>query len=259
MCTKVKQYINKRYFSLILILLLIVSCCMACGKGPDNNGSMKSDDGRSYGGIIEGELGKTVKTVFFDLTVDSAKKCNTYQFQDGLYIADPSQIYLEVTVTIKNTYNKDLPMSISDFTLDYSENSNSELITGYGRTELGLDEYMDNIFTLKKDETVTTTILFIVVDRAAYLFCYKEYYEDKFEGDTYEITMVPEVLEPAVTTEEATEAVDDNEAPTDVDDGENSTENPEGSSDLPDGESNETDESKGETSSSDNDTGIIEQ
>ncbi|MBQ8085041.1 MAG: DUF4352 domain-containing protein [Lachnospiraceae bacterium] len=199
----------RRYvFSKLLICILfisLVSSLTACGNRPDSNGSMKSEDGRKYGGLIEAETGETVHTVFFDLTVDSARKCSTYQFNDGLYMGDEGKTYLEVTLTITNTYDKDLPMSITDFTLDYSENSNTDVITGYGKSELGGKDFMDNIFTLKQGEIITKTILYIVDDRAEYLLCYKEYYEDKFTGDSYEIKMVPEVLEPAVTTEMTTE------------------------------------------------------
>ena len=187
---------------LLVVMLIMASYNLAaCGNKPDDNGSMKSEDGRKYGGLIEAKMGETAHTVFFDLTVDSAKKCSTYQFQDGLYVADEGKSYLEITVTVTNTYDKDLPMSISDFTLDFSDNASKDVITGYGNSELGKEEFMDNIYTLKQGESITKTILFIADDRAEYLLCYKEFYEDKFEGDSYEITVVPEVLEPAVTTE----------------------------------------------------------
>ena len=54
---------------------------------------------------------------------------------------------------------------------------------------------MDNIYTLKKGETVTGTILYTVPDKAEYLICYKEYYEDGFEGDKYEIAFTPESMD----------------------------------------------------------------
>lgn len=195
-----------RHIMIAAMLLISSFSLTACGNRPDANGSMKSEDGRKYGGLIEAKSDEVVHTVFFDMKVNSSKKCSTYQFQDGLYAADSGKSYLEVEVTITNTYDKDLPMSISDFTLDYSENENKDIITGYGITELGIDGFMDNIFTLKQGESITKSILFIVDDRAEYLLCYKEFYEDKFEGDSYEITLVPETLEPAVTTEAATEA-----------------------------------------------------
>lgn len=54
---------------------------------------------------------------------------------------------------------------------------------------------MENIFTLKKGESITKSILFTVDDKDKYTLCYSEYYEDKFEGDNYEIQITPETLE----------------------------------------------------------------
>ena len=254
-----------KVFSMMLAMVLSAGMLSACGNIPDSNGSVKSEDGRSYGGLVEEELGKTVHTVFFDLTVNSAKKCTTYQFQDGLYISDQGNTYLEVEVTVTNTYDKDLPMSISDFTLDFSGNDSEEPITGFGRTEVGKEEYMDNIFTLGEGETITKTILYIAPDRAEYLLCYKEYYEDKFEGDSYEISMIPEELEPAVTREETTEAVNE-EITTEMSDAEGETsgesgvssEASEGSSDTSNSDSQPQGDENTETTPGD-DTGIIEQ
>ena len=56
---------------------------------------------------------------------------------------------------------------------------------------------MENIFTLKKGESITKSILFTVDDKDKYTLCYSEYYEDKFEGDNYEISITPEVIEDA--------------------------------------------------------------
>ena len=56
---------------------------------------------------------------------------------------------------------------------------------------------MENIFTLKKGESITKSILFTIDDKDKYTLCYSEYYEDKFEGDNYEISITPEVIEDA--------------------------------------------------------------
>ena len=258
-----------RYKLIIVAMMsaLMMSLLMTgCGNKPNNNGSVKAEDGRSYGGLIEGELGKTVHTVFFDLTVDSAKKCGTYQFMDGLYIADAGQTYLEVEVTITNTYDKDLPMSISDFTLDFSENESETAVIGFGSTELGNEEYMDNIFTLKQGDSISKKILYTVADRAEYLLCYKEFYEDKFEGDSYEIKMVPEILEPAVTTEAVTENASE-EAITDSIENVNGDNSGEGNGDADSaagdngetGTSSDNQDSENIDDTDGGDTGIIEQ
>ena len=160
---------NYKLFRKLCVCLAVICLCMTgtgCKQKPDENGSLKAEDGRSYGGTIKAKMGEKVQTAFFDLTVESAKKSGTFQFEDGLYQANEGQTYLIVNVTIKNTYEKDLPMSIGDF-------------------------------TLKKGESITKSILFTVDDKDKYTLCYSEYYEDKFEGDNYEISITPEVIEDA--------------------------------------------------------------
>lgn len=163
-----------------------------CGSHKDKNGSMISDDGRSYGGLIEKKMGDTVHTAFFDLTINEAVKYDTYQFDDGLYQADPGNTYLLVKVTIKNTYAENLSMSITDFVLENEESSDKDIITGYGKSEVHNDDFMDNLFTLKIGESITKTILYTVEDKDEYFLKYVEYYADDFEGDTFRITFKPE-------------------------------------------------------------------
>ena len=190
-----KIMIQRKYIKAACICIAL--CCMCgvmagCKQKPDENGSLKAEDGRSYGGTIKGKMGDTVQTAFFELTVDSATKSNTFQFEDGLYQADEGKTYLVVTVTIKNTYEKDLPMSITDFALDYDGNKNENVITGYGKSDLNQDEYMENVFTLKKGDSISKSILYTVEDKDSYTLDYSEYYEDKFEGDSYQIELTPE-------------------------------------------------------------------
>ncbi len=188
---------NRKLFRKLCVCLAVICLCITgtgCKQKPDENGSLKAEDGRSYGGTIKAKMGEKVQTAFFDLTVESAEKSGTFQFEDGLYQANEGQTYLVVNVTIKNTYEKDLPMSIGDFTLNYKGKEKDSVITGYGKADLNQDDFMENIFTLKKGESITKSILFTVDDKDKYTLCYSEYYEDKFEGDNYEISITPEVI-----------------------------------------------------------------
>lgn len=191
------------------LCIFLAVCCLCgvttgCKQKPDENGSLKAEDGRSYGGTIIAKAGEQVHTAFFDMTVDSVRKSNTFQFEDGLYQADKGKTYLVVDLTLKNTYEKDLPMSITDFTLDYDGNKAEDALTGYGKADLNQDNFMENIFTLKKGESISKSVLFTVEDKDEYILCYSEYYEDKFEGDRFEIKMTP-VTEAPATEEPGTE------------------------------------------------------
>lgn len=182
----------KKIISLICLLTICLVVITGCGQKKDKNGSEMSDDGRSYGGQINADMKDIVSTAFFDVTVDEAVKYDTFQFEDGLYQADSGLVYLSVKLTIKNTYEENLSMSITDFTLDYDGNKSKDIITGYGKADLKQDDYMENLFTLKKGETITKSILFTVADKDVYTLNYKEYYEDKFEGNNFQIKVKPE-------------------------------------------------------------------
>jgi hypothetical protein len=176
-------------------LMLGTALCVAltgCKGKTDENGSSVSEDGRSYGGVLQISQGEKADTAFFDLTVDEALQYDTYQFDDGLYQTQEGNVYLVVKVTVKNTYEEDLPMCITDFVLDYDGNEETEPITGYGNTDLKDSEFMDNLFTLKQGESITKNILYTVAEKEEYTLQYKEYYEDGFEGNTYQIQITPE-------------------------------------------------------------------
>jgi hypothetical protein len=176
-------------------LMLGTALCAAltgCKGKTDENGSSVSEDGRSYGGVLQISQGEKADTAFFDLTVDEALQYDTYQFDDGLYQTQEGNVYLVVKVTVKNTYEEDLPMCITDFVLDYDGNEETEPITGYGNTDLKDSEFMDNLFTLKQGESITKNILYTVAEKEEYTLQYKEYYEDGFEGNTYQIQITPE-------------------------------------------------------------------
>lgn len=179
------------------MIAIALCCCVAftaCGNRADKYGSKVAEDGRSYGGVIPGEIGENMETAFFDVTVESAKQYDTFQFVDALYQANEGETYLVVTLTIENTYEEDIPMSITDFILDYEGNKSESVITGYGKADVNQEEFMDNIFTLKEGESVTKSIVYIVKDKKEYTVNYREYYEDEFQGDTYSIVVVPEKI-----------------------------------------------------------------
>ena len=182
---------NKKRWLLLVVSVLCCTMLVACGNRKDKNGSMKADDGRSYGGTIKAVAGDTVETAFFNMTVKKAEKLDTYQFDDGLYEAKDGKTYLLVTLEIENTFEKDLPMGISDFTLNYEGNQSEDIISGYGKADLQKDDFMENIFTLKKGESITKSILFTVDDKKEYILGYTEYYEDEFKGDSFQIQLVP--------------------------------------------------------------------
>lgn len=180
---------NKKIIRMICSVVLCSMLMLTGCSGEDKNGSVKAEDGRSYGGTIQTEMDDTVNTAFFEMKINSVSKRNTYQFREGLYEAGSGNTYLIVDVTITNTFQKDIPMSITDFILDFEGNNAEKVITGFGNTDLNQDKFMENLFTLKEGESITKSILFSVKDAEQYILRYEEYYEDGFEGDCYEVIL----------------------------------------------------------------------
>lgn len=204
----------KKSLYIAFCMILCFSFCTGCGKR-NRNGSKQSDDGRSYGGLIALEQEDTAHTAFFDLTVDSAKKYDTYQFADGLYQAEDGMVYVLVTITVKNTYAQKLSMGITDFTLNYDENDKKNIIYGYGKTNIDQQDMMEDTYTLQKGESITKSILYIVPEKEHYYLDYTEFYSDDFEGDSFKIRFSPKKSIP-ITTEESTGSTAENTAVTEV-------------------------------------------
>lgn len=188
---RTRKDIKKKYYALLMLVGLSALFFCGCKGKPDENGSLTNEDGRSYGGVIEVENGQKAKTAFFDVKVESAQKYSTYQFDDGLYEANDGDTYLVVEVTVHNTYGKDLPMSITDFVMDYDGNKNDQKILGYGSSDLNDPDFMENLFTLKDGQSVTKKILYTIKDKKNYTMTYTEYYEDKLEGNTFKVNIQP--------------------------------------------------------------------
>lgn len=230
-----------------MIMVVLIAVLTGCKGKADKNGSMTSDDGRSYGGVIKASMGEKVSTAFFDLSVEEALEYDTYQFDDGLYEAEKGSTYLVLKVTVKNTYEKELPMSITDFVLDFDGNESKDVITGYGNADLKNADFMDNIFNLRQGESVTKYILYMVEEKDEYALCYTEYYEDQFKGNEFRIAVKPEKQNMAVTediTDDANSPSDD----TSIEAGENGESSQENTEDT-----SSKDASAEETSSEESD------
>lgn len=181
-----------RYKIIITFLITVFLICNLFGCDKANKyGSRQSEDGRSYGGVIPVEPDEVSHTAFFDLTVDSVKEYTTYQFKDGLYQAEEGKSYFVVTFIIKNTYEKDLSMSITDFPM-VCDGKEENPIYGFGKVDIEQEEMMDNVFSLKKGEEIKKSILYAVPDAETYQISYTEYYSDEFIGDQFYISISPD-------------------------------------------------------------------
>lgn len=143
-----------------------------------------SDDGvSSEGGYGEGRMGDTMKTYFFDYTVNSAYVCEEfagYQPAEGkdLLVAD---------VTVKNTFNESIPMFDSDFQVQWNSDAEEDYdvpISYYGN-EVS-DEQLPESYELAINEEVTGLLVFEVPEgEKDFSISYLELFDDDSEGDVY--------------------------------------------------------------------------
>ncbi len=178
---------KERVIWFLLLMAFMGVTIAGCGK-INHNGSKQSDDGRSYDGLIEGKIKETQHTAFFDLTVEKIEYKDTCQFKDSLYEAEDGKVYMYVTLKLKNTYARNLSMSVTDFPL-FSDADKDNLIYGFGKSDISQDEMMDTVFSLKQGEEVTKSVVYVVSKDDFYRLKYTEYYEDDFIGNTFEIPL----------------------------------------------------------------------
>ncbi len=143
-----------------------------------------SEDGVSNEGDYgEGRMGDTMKTYFFDYTVNSAYVCEEfagYQPAEGkdLLVAD---------VTVKNTFNESIPMFDSDFQVQWNSDAEEDYdvpISYYGN-EVS-DEQLPESYELAINEEVTGLLVFEVPEgEKDFSISYLELFDDDSEGDVY--------------------------------------------------------------------------
>ena len=99
----------------LLALLLCVSAATLAGCSDDVKNEIQSQ-GRDYGQVYELNDGDTMSTAFFDMNVNSAALVNDVE---GYVPNDEASRFLIVNVTVKNTFDKDIPMSYADFEVGF--------------------------------------------------------------------------------------------------------------------------------------------
>lgn len=164
----------QRERSILLVLclaaaLLIVGC--SSGTGVEKN---------------QFEVGDKVSTYWFDFTVDQVETADffgSYTAQDGYRLA-------VCHLTIKNTFDEDVPMGWADFILQWENTggdagSSGDVEGAYTLPQYTQDQFLDE-YTLEKDSQQEGLLVFEVPDevsRAALVF--QELYADGEDASQY--------------------------------------------------------------------------
>ena len=140
-------------------------------------------------------FGATMKTYFFDYTVNSAYVCGEFE---GYQPAEGNQL-LVADVTIKNTFDEEIEMYDTDFQAQWGGSGDEDFsvpITWDGSEE-GADTLTDGqfpaIYTLAKGESKTGLLIFEVPEGKTELsISYMEAFDDNSTGDTFFVNFTAE-------------------------------------------------------------------
>ena len=162
---------HKRFWALALAAVVACSLCACAGN---------SKEDRFTGGLKD-----TLKTLFFDFSVESAQWVDEVEG----YTAAEGNALLDTVIKIKNTSDDDeLPMSTYDFQAQWGGEGEDDY--AYQPEELTGEGIMPVEFTLSKGESVEYHVIFEVPAGSTDLsVSYWELYTDEdgkdVEGDTY--------------------------------------------------------------------------
>lgn len=141
-------------------------------------------------GTAEGELGDTMRTYFFDFSVDSAYTCSKYEG----YIPTPGYDLLVAEVTVKNTFGESLTMFDWDFLVLFPDGTEGEEVYDYPITSYedvdvpasALDTLLPTQYDLENNESRTGLLLFEVpAGDTKFTIFYIENFDDDTTGDEF--------------------------------------------------------------------------
>ncbi len=144
------------------------------------------------GGFAQGEAGDTMRTYFFDFTLDNAYTCSRYEG----YIPTPGYDLLAVELTIRNTHSESITMFDWDFIVLYDDNTGEEQIYDYPLTSYegleipasALKTLLPSEYGLEKEESRTGLLLFEVpAGDTEFIVSYEETFEDGTTGDIFSV------------------------------------------------------------------------
>lgn len=166
----------KKTLSLLLALVLALSL-MGCDRlpGEDNGGS-----GEGYPdeeGYASGYVGTVMHNKFFDFTVNSAALYNEYEG----YAPEEGKLVLVTELTIKNTFQKSIPMFDTDFQLQWSVDSEDEDNFAWPVLDPIADNQLPESYELAVQEERTGILIFEV---SAELKDFSLVYLEEFDDDT---------------------------------------------------------------------------
>ncbi len=170
--------INKKSI-LSLLIVLLASCVIFAGCGDSSKKPIEAKDG-----YAEGRIGDSFKTYFFVYSIDSVSFVKEYagvKAQEGNH-------FIDAVITIKNTFENEIPLWLSDFQIQWDINENDENFD-YALS-IDSENTLSDGYKLQKAETITKHYIFEVPENSKkYSISFLEIFDDGTEtgkdGDVF--------------------------------------------------------------------------
>lgn len=146
-------------------------------------GRESEEEESSEGGYFEGRMGDTMKTYFFDYTVNSAYVCDEYEG----YQPEEGKSLLVADVTVKNTFYESIVMFDTDFQVQWNSDAEEDWdvpITYYGN-EMSDDQFPDEYELSVNEERSGLLVFEVPEDKKDFSISYLELFDDDSEGDVF--------------------------------------------------------------------------
>lgn len=176
----------KKIASLLLtaaMIIFLTGCSSIPGSGSTDDVILPEN------GLAKGEIGDTMRTYWFDITVNSSFLCNA--FSD--YTASDGNKLLAVEVTLKNTFSETLPMLGNDFWVQWNEDSDDAFAYPLKAAEAADSKVLPGSYVLDVNESVTGLLLFEVPSGyTEFAIVYLEINSKEETGDAFIVHLLPE-------------------------------------------------------------------
>ncbi|MCH5338580.1 MAG: hypothetical protein J1E03_07355 [Acetatifactor sp.] len=169
---------------LAALLLAAVMATSMIGCGSSTDGVV-----RPKNGLAEGKIGDTMRTYWFDFSVNSAYLCDSFSGYDA---ADGYNL-LVVDITVTNTFSEILPMYDDDFWIDWDSDDDDAYAYPVENASSLSSNVLPSEYYLMIDETENGLLLYEIPDGYTDLaIAYIELTDQNETGDFFVVYFEPD-------------------------------------------------------------------
>lgn len=167
----------KKITSVLLVTMLLFTLT-GCAGNPLSGGGIKPDSE----GYANGRIGDKMVTTWFTFSVDSAYVTTEYEG----YVPEDGNELLVVELTMKNTFNRSVPMFYDDFQAQWNDSADDAFAWPVeGASDLN-ENMLPDEYDLAVNQSRTGLLLYEVpAGNNDFSISFQEYYEDDSTGSLF--------------------------------------------------------------------------